>query len=141
MTCNSCGAKETCVANWELQEWGWFVNGDRRVCRICLYSREEEARSPTPEESRNRVLRQDTAARWATCFFRCKNSQQTFRQAEALFVKENGYWPPRDLPYMPKNHHDWSRKVRNVPEHELIPVPVPASVPASKATEQQGVLF
>lgn len=56
----------------------------------------------------------DTQKKWEACFWRCRRSGKTFRQAEGLFFHENGYWPPRDLPFMPTNEVDWTRRVRDV---------------------------
>jgi hypothetical protein len=49
-----------------------------------------------------------------------KKWNATFRQAEAIFVRENHYWPPRDLPFMPKSTADMWRKVSDVPRDSLI---------------------
>jgi superfamily II DNA or RNA helicase len=55
---------------------------------------------------------------------RCYQADMTFRQAEALYARENSWaWPPRDLPLMPKEPGDWWRKVRAVPTESLIRPP------------------
>lgn len=64
--------------------------------------------------------RHDTEAIWKRIYYRSRNAKRTFRQAEGLFVYENGYWPPRDLPLMPKNERDWYRRVSDVPKDNLI---------------------
>ena len=71
---------------------------------------------------RPRIVRQqpDTEARWQRMYYRMKRAQHTFRQAEALFFVENHYWPPRTLPFMPREHADWFRKVGDVPTEALI---------------------
>ena len=57
---------------------------------------------------------------WKRYYWRAYNSQKmTFRQAEGLFVVEQGYWPPRDLPLMPKETLDWYRLVCEVPKSRL----------------------
>ena len=63
----------------------------------------------------------DTEQIWQKCYMRAKNSRNgmTFRQAEGLFFYENHYYPPRDLPFMPKHEADWFRKVKDVPVNEL----------------------
>lgn len=68
-----------------------------------------------------RVLQKpNTCQLWAQCYYRAKNSgKMTFRQAEALFVHENHYWPPRTLPLMPVQDLDWYRRVRDVPKDRL----------------------
>ena len=59
---------------------------------------------------------------WERIYFRMKRAQRTFRQAEALFAKENHWnWPPRDLPMMPTKPLDWYRVVGDVPAENLIP--------------------
>jgi len=44
---------------------------------------------------------------------------RTFRQAFALFCKENGYWPARSWPLMPTEEKDEYRLVKDVPREEL----------------------
>lgn len=63
----------------------------------------------------------DTEARWKSIYHRAKRSRNgmTFAQARGLFVRENGYTPPADLPYMPARDIDWYRKVRDVPAERL----------------------
>jgi DNA repair protein RadD len=68
---------------------------------------------------RKTSLKSDTQRLWEAMYFRMKRANRTFRQAEGLFFHENRYWPPRDLPLMPKNDGDWSRKVSDVPRDLL----------------------
>jgi superfamily II DNA or RNA helicase len=70
-----------------------------------------------------RISRQpDAVKRWKRCYYRAKNSDMTFAQAEALYAKENGWcYPPRNLPLMPQNELDWFRRVKDVPRERLIP--------------------
>lgn len=57
---------------------------------------------------------------WERVYYRARNSNMTFRQAEALFMLENGYkYPPRNLPLMPTSELDWYRKVKDVPREKL----------------------
>lgn len=67
------------------------------------------------------LMKHNTQKLWESTYYRAKKSRNgmTFRQAEGLFVYENHYWPPRDLPFMPKNNRDWFRKVKDVPREEL----------------------
>lgn len=72
-----------------------------------------------------RAYKSDTHKRWEQCYYRCRNSNQTFSQAEALFFRESCerkeyYWPPRDLPLMPANDADWFKKVKDVPRERLL---------------------
>ena len=65
---------------------------------------------------------------WLACVYRCKNSGRTFRQARALFQRENGYKVPgNDFPMMPKSETDWFRRVADVPATNLTRSPQPAS--------------
>lgn len=58
--------------------------------------------------------------KWRRMYYRAKASGMTFRQAEALFAKENNWcYPPRDLPMMPVADYDWNLKVREVPAERL----------------------
>lgn len=57
---------------------------------------------------------------WQRIYYRAKNADMTFRQAEALFAYENQWgYPPRDLPLMPRSELDWFRKVSEVPRERL----------------------
>jgi hypothetical protein len=64
-------------------------------------------------------MKSDTVKKWERTYYRAKNSNMTFRQARGLFVKENGYWPPSDLPLMPVENGDWFRRVTDVPKCKL----------------------
>lgn len=61
----------------------------------------------------------DSAQLWKQMYYRARNGNRTFRQAEALFFMENGYYPSRDLPLMPRNEADWYRRVPAVAIGEL----------------------
>jgi hypothetical protein len=66
----------------------------------------------------------NVAQLWEQCYWRCKKSGRTFRQAVALFQYENrGCRPPEGLPYMPWEPRDWFRKVAAVEYERLIPKP------------------
>jgi DNA repair protein RadD len=66
--------------------------------------------------------RSNTEKLWTACYFRCLKAKKpmTFKQAEACFFRENGYWPPKNLPFMPKNSVDWHAKIVDVNRNELI---------------------
>lgn len=72
---------------------------------------------------RHTKMKSDTATQWESCYYRAKHAKKpmSFKQARALFKYENRYWPPMDLPLMPKSKADWSRKVVNVGVTDLIP--------------------
>jgi DNA repair protein RadD len=63
----------------------------------------------------------DTHVLWQKVYYRAKASGMTFRAAEGLFYHEHRYYPPRNLPLMPKHQRDWYRDVADVPYQQLIP--------------------
>lgn len=67
-------------------------------------------------------MRDNTLDRWKSMYFRARKSKtrMTFRQAEGLFFRENFYYPPRDLPLMPRNELDFFRPVADVPSESLV---------------------
>ncbi len=64
----------------------------------------------------------ETEKLWASQYYRAKKSRNrmNFNQAEALFFRENGYYPPRTLPLMPTSPTDWCLPVADVPFPRLI---------------------
>jgi hypothetical protein len=74
---------------------------------------------------RRTKMEADTEAIWLKCMHRGKRANFTFNQAEALFFRENGYYPPRTLPGMPVNPVDWYLKVKHVPASRVLSQPVP----------------
>lgn len=75
---------------------------------------------------RKTKMKPNTAEIWERCYWRMKNAKnpKTFGQAYGLFVHENHYQPPRDLPLMPKDPRDWTRRIGDVPREALIEKPV-----------------
>jgi hypothetical protein len=71
-------------------------------------------------KERVRKMKPDTERIWEQCYYRMKHCGRTFRQAEGLFFYEQFYWPPHNLPFMPKDPLDWERRVRDVPREKLI---------------------
>lgn len=67
-------------------------------------------------------LKPNTQQLWERMYYRARSQKwnATFRQAEAMFFRENYYWPPRTLRFMPKDPDDWFRKVADVPMERLI---------------------
>lgn len=63
----------------------------------------------------------DTEKKWIKKYHQAKNSKNgmTFGQAEAMFFLDNHYYPPRTLPFMPKEPGDFFEKVRDVPRERL----------------------
>lgn len=64
----------------------------------------------------------DTQKKWDVIYYRAKSQKwnATFRQAEAMFFRENYYWPPKTLKFMPRDYDDRFRKVAEVPKERLI---------------------
>ena len=101
-TCATCGHRHTKKVRMVIQKDGTLraVEGDivkqRRVAK-----------------------RHDTEDLWRKMYYRMRNADRTFRQAEGFFFYENHYYPPRDLPLMPTNETDWFRSVKDVPRERL----------------------
>lgn len=64
----------------------------------------------------------DTQRKWEQMVYRAKSKKwnATFNQAEALFYRENFYYPPRTIPLMPKEPSDWFERVASVPKERLL---------------------
>ena len=57
---------------------------------------------------------------WERVYYRARNAGMTFRQAEALYARENDWrYPPMTLPLMPLDVADMNRKVRDVSRERL----------------------
>lgn len=68
------------------------------------------------------VQRDDTEVKWAGLYWSAKNSKKsnlTFGQLYGIFIKDNHYYPPKNLPWMPKNQVDWHCRVKDLPVSEL----------------------
>lgn len=61
----------------------------------------------------------DTVDKWRKLYWRARNGGMTFRQAYSLYLIDHGYYPPRDLPLMPRAEFDWCRKVSEVAWEDL----------------------
>lgn len=105
------------------------------VCPHCSYRHEKSVRHILQADGRlkpllgdiikpiNRVKRDDTEKKWSALVHACRNkkdSKMTFAQLEGLFVQSYGYYPPRDIAFMPKDSLDFYRLVRNVDRGDLI---------------------
>lgn len=64
----------------------------------------------------------DTEKLWSQTYWRCRKGKRpmTMSQARGLFHNEHGYWPPDNLPLMPRNASDWSRRILDIPMGDLI---------------------
>jgi superfamily II DNA or RNA helicase len=63
----------------------------------------------------------DGPAIWREMYFRARSPKwnATFKQAEAMYYYEQGVWPDRRWPLMPKADHDFYRKVQDVTSEKL----------------------
>jgi superfamily II DNA or RNA helicase len=63
----------------------------------------------------------NTQQLWERMYYRARSQKwnATFRQAEAMFFRENFYWPPKTLRLMPKESGDRFRRVKDVPKEAL----------------------
>jgi len=105
--CHSCGFEHKASTRMV-----WQVNGELK----------EVTSSPFPKKYRKD--NEDARQKWKSLIISAQRSRSkhpmSFRQAEALFFHDNGYWPARDIPYMPISDSDMFRKVRNLERDELI---------------------
>jgi superfamily II DNA or RNA helicase len=104
--CQNCGHQITARTRTVIQ-----TSGKEKLLEGKIY--------PKP----HRIKKLDTASVWKDdYYYRGKNSRNgmTFAQLEGLFVKEQGYWPSREIPLMPRDSIDFHRRVKDVEGHELI---------------------
>jgi DNA repair protein RadD len=75
-----------------------------------------------PIRAKRTEMRSDTLKHWTAIYWRCFHAKKpmTFRQAEALFYQDHGYWPPRNLPLMPREPGGWRRRVSQTGRELLI---------------------
>lgn len=104
------------------------------ICQKCGYECKASSRRVIQEDGtlkhvagdvfprRKTKMKPDTCSLWERCYHRMRNARKpkTFGQAYGLFVRENHYQPPRDLPLMPKDPRDWTRRIIDVPRDCLI---------------------
>lgn len=102
-------------------------------CHACGYEYQKRSRTVVQIDGtlqqqdgplhKPRLIRRkpDTERLWVEMYHRARSKKwdATFRQAEANFFRENYYYPPRNLPFMPKEPGDWFRKVRDVSRENL----------------------
>lgn len=70
----------------------------------------------------------DTASEWEKLYWGWskKKLKKNWNQMIGYFHHKNGYRPPKDLPFMPKDPTDWYGYVHTVSREKLIPKPVQA---------------
>jgi len=121
------------------------VRRSGRVCMVCGFEAHKRSRlvvqvngALKPVEGAiqkpRRVKREpNTEMLWRVMLKRARSEKwgATFRQAEAKFYLENYYYPPRDLPGMPKESSDFWRKVSEVPPESLIQKTDATTAPAT----------
>lgn len=90
----------------------WQVNGDLKDLHGAVY------------KPMRRKKKEDTEDIWRNMVIAAKRSKSdrpmTWRQAEALFFLRHGYYPPRDIFYMPKDDAVMWWRIRETPNSELI---------------------
>lgn len=108
------------------------VRRSGQTCNVCGHFSAKKSREVIQKNGSLKVMEGDIFKRhyvqckpntldvWKKTYFRSRRAGMSFRQAEGLFVHENHYWPPRNLPLMPTDSMDWFRKVKDVPTDRLI---------------------
>ena len=119
ITCPKCGSMRdkgpkclNAVCGFEHQQSVRQViqeSGELRPTKGDVYKKRKVLEKPNTEQI------------WISTYFRMKKARvpKSFRQALALFRRENGYTPPDNLPFMPKNRADYSRKIPSLKPEEL----------------------
>ena len=117
ITCPECGAKRD--------------KGPK--CLACGFEHAQSTRKIIQESGELRQVKGDTYKKrrvamkpnteqlWIQTYFRMKKAKvpKSFKQALALFKRENFYNPPDNLPFMPKNKADLTRKIPDVAMTDL----------------------
>lgn len=107
------------------------------ICPQCNYASNARSRVVIQTDGSLREMRGDiikprkvsqtpqTERDWEGSYWQAYHSKKgmTFSQARGFFFHKHGYWPPENLPLMPKSSGDWHRKVKDVPRSELNPKP------------------
>ena len=84
------------------------------------------AMSGDPVKVPKTYTKPDVLQRWEDAYYRCKKTGRTLAQARGLFIHQCiedrvGYFePPMNLPLMPRDPIDWSRKIDEIPRERLI---------------------
>ena len=101
------------------------------VCPTCGFKHEKSKRmviqkngelirlTGDPVKKRRTKCYTDTEAKWVKCWHRARRAGYTPNQARGIFVTENKYWPPNDLPMMPKKAMDWYCTIKDLKKEDL----------------------
>lgn len=101
------------------------------VCPHCGYEHKDRSRTVVQVDGQLKRVKGDvyrprvtktkpnTAEVWKRYYYSQKRAGRTFNQAEAWFYRQEGYYPPRNLPLMPKETVDWFSKIKDVPTSRL----------------------
>lgn len=101
-TCRACGFKWTTHSRRVIEEDGRIVE-----------------HVGAPHRPRPIRLAPNTRQLWERMYYRSLKTDRTFRAALGLFFYEEHYYPPPDMPFMPKDVWDMARKVKDVPRERL----------------------
>lgn len=127
ITCPECGAVR--LTGPKCRQCGFeHTKKSRRVIQIDGTLKEMTG---DIHKARPVKTKPNTEEVWQEYYWRAKRSknEMNFNQAYALFFVEQHYWPPRDLPYMPKDELHWHRKVKVVPPDALTSIDPPRQQP------------
>lgn len=109
------------------------VRASGPTCKECGYTAHKKARFVIQIDGtlkkvdgdiyrpRKEKLKPNTEQLWERMYYRARSQKwnATFRQAKAMFFRENFYWPPQNLKLMPRDPNDWFRRVADVPKEAL----------------------
>lgn len=103
-TCPACGFTAHHRARLVVQ-----VDGTLKKVTGDVYKPRRERMAPNTQQLWDRMYYRARSQKW----------DATFKQAAAMFFRENYYWPPKTLKLMPRDSGDWFRKVAEVPKEAL----------------------
>lgn len=116
IVCDQCGAVRH--GGWKCPYCGKVMQKKRRM----VIQRDGTLRPMYGEPLPRKVFREkpDTYSKWTSMYHRMRKADRSFAQAIGFFVHEYGYWPPPDLPLMPKDEYHVFSKIRSVPIEFLV---------------------
>jgi superfamily II DNA or RNA helicase len=101
------------------------------VCGTCGFKHEKSKRmviqkngqlirlEGDPVTKRRTKCYSDTEKHWQKAWHRARRAGMTFNQARGIFVSEQKYWPPNDMPLMPKTAAGWYKSIKDATKEEL----------------------